>query len=167
MSKISLYDISEMYLEAIFRAVGVDENGKEYIKDEEMYKFLDEIVDERNEKVLNIACLAKDFKAEAEAHKEEYRKQQEKARVAENKYNRLIDYIKRHVGPGEKFKDSRSTISWRKSVSVSVECNPDSLPIEYQKIKIDPDKMGIKKALQTGEEINGCSLVENQNIQIK
>jgi hypothetical protein len=42
-----------------------------------------------------------------------------------------------------------------------------TLPTEYQKIKIEADKTAIKKALEAGEKIDGCVLVEKDNVIIK
>ena len=56
----------------------------------------------------------------------------------------------------------------RKSVSVQVDTDVD-LKDKFKTIKVSsaPNKAAIKKALQQGEEIEGCSLVENLNLKIK
>jgi hypothetical protein len=56
----------------------------------------------------------------------------------------------------------------RKSVSVQVDSDVD-LKDKFKTIKVSsaPNKVEIKKALQQGEKIEGCSLVENLNLKIK
>ena len=59
-------------------------------------------------------------------------------------------------------------LSFRKSQSVNVS-DVNSLPNEYKTIKVteQADKMKIKQALQNGEQIQGCSIITNTNLQIK
>ena len=60
------------------------------------------------------------------------------------------------------------TIKHRTSTQVQIE-DQDLLPVGYlvKKLTVTPDKMAIKKALQQGEEIKGCSLITNKNLSIK
>tara|TARA_R110000824_G_scaffold38712_2_gene117976 strand:- start:243 stop:731 length:489 start_codon:yes stop_codon:yes gene_type:complete len=55
----------------------------------------------------------------------------------------------------------------RKSSSVQVD-DVNSLPSEFKTIKITetPDKKAIKDAIKAGQEIEGCSIVENLNLKI-
>jgi len=59
-------------------------------------------------------------------------------------------------------------LSFRKSQSVNV-ADVNSLPSEYKTIKVteSADKMKIKQALLNGEKIEGCEIVNNNNLQIK
>lgn len=59
--------------------------------------------------------------------------------------------------------------STRKSKSVIVDYDVNDLPKQYKTIKVTeiPDKAAIKKAIESGEEVYGCRLVENVNLQIK
>jgi len=59
--------------------------------------------------------------------------------------------------------------STRKSTSVDVFGSLEELPKEYKTIKVTttPDKMAIKKALESGIELKGCELIINNNLQIK
>lgn len=54
----------------------------------------------------------------------------------------------------------RGVVHLRRSVSVSVDGDPADLPAEYQRVKVDADKTAIKRALDAGESVPGCSLVE-------
>ena len=72
-----------------------------------------------------------------------------------------------NIPEGVKFKDARTVISWRKSTSVFIDCVPELLPDQFKKIKIEPDKTEIKNILKAGGKIDGCKLVEKNNLQIK
>ena len=59
--------------------------------------------------------------------------------------------------------------STRKSKQVEVNIDPNDLPKEFKNVKVTetPDKNAIKKAIEQGQEVNGCQIVENINLQIK
>jgi len=60
-------------------------------------------------------------------------------------------------------------LSTRKSKSVVVDYDVNDLPKQYKVVKVTetPDKTAIKKAIESGEEVYGCRLVENINLSIK
>ena len=55
---------------------------------------------------------------------------------------------------------------YRKSESVEVD-DLKSIPTDYVKTEIKPDKTAIKKALKAGEEIGGVHIQTNMNFYIK
>ena len=59
--------------------------------------------------------------------------------------------------------------STRKSKQVEVNCDPNDLSKEFKVVKVTetPDKNAIKKAIEQGQEVTGCRIVENINITIK
>ena len=59
-------------------------------------------------------------------------------------------------------------VSFRKSVAVSID-DEKALPADFvvETVTTKPDKTAIKKAIQSGQEVSGASLVENRNLQIK
>jgi hypothetical protein len=59
--------------------------------------------------------------------------------------------------------------STRKSKQVEVNIEPNDLPKEFKVVKVTetPDKNAIKKAIEQGQEVTGCRIVENINLQIK
>ncbi len=122
----------------------------------------------RDEKISNIACWIKDCKAEAEAIKAEKQALEKRQKVAENKAEALKNFLRVYLN-GEKFKDGRCSISYRKSTSTKIDEDLDisRLPDEYKRVKVEADKTAIKDALSAGIEIKGCSLVENTSVIIK
>ena len=123
---------------------------------------------ERDKKISNVACWIKDLKAEAEAIKAEKQSLDKRQKAAENKAERLKEWLQ-SILQGEKFKDSRCAISYRKSERVDFADSFDlnTLPDYMKKVTIEPRKTEIKDYLKTGATIEGVELVESSNIQIR
>ncbi len=85
-------------------------------------------------------------------------------RIVDTLETNLLNAIKIH---GE-FEADFVSFGTRKSTAVQVDADAD-LKDEFRTVKVTsaPNKSAIKKALQQGEEIEGCSLVENLNLKIK
>jgi len=68
----------------------------------------------------------------------------------------------------DKINSSTLTLSLRKSESVEIQ-DEKMIPEEYMlsRVVINPDKIGIKKLIQSGEDVPGCSIKTNFNLQIK
>jgi hypothetical protein len=63
--------------------------------------------------------------------------------------------------------DPRVTARWRSSKSVEVAVDAKQLPELYQRVKIEADKVGLRKALDAGAEIPGVEVVVNRNLIVK
>ena len=123
---------------------------------------------ERDTKISNIACWIKDLKAEAEAIKAEEQNLNHRRKVCENKMESLKTYLATFLN-GEKFKDSRCSISYRRSEKVTFadDFMVDSLPDEMKKITVEPRKTEIKDFLKNGGTIEGVRIEENTSMTIK
>lgn len=123
---------------------------------------------ERDTKISNIACWIKSLKAEAEAIKAEEQNLNHRRKVCENKMESLKTYLATFLN-GEKFKDSRCSISYRKSEKVTFadDFMVDSLPEEMKKITVEPRKTEIKEYLKGGGTIEGVRIEENTSMTIK
>ena len=85
-----------------------------------------------------------------------------------------IDSIKNHIlnfmktNNIDKIQTDLATFSTRKSKSTQVD-NIELLPQEFITVKqtFHPDKTAIKKAIESGIEVAGASVVENISLQIK
>lgn len=88
-------------------------------------------------------------------------------KVNNNLVDRLKDNLLMAVKAFGTFTVGTQKFGTRKSSQVVVE-DVNSLPKEYKTIKVTEaaDKMAIKKALQAGEEIEGCFIQENENLKI-
>ena len=126
---------------------------------------------DRETKLLSIACVIKDYEADADGLDAEIEKINKRKKSVQSKADSMRSWLERNLTIGEKLKDSRAEIGWSKSTSVGMTQEyidkPELLPVIYQRKKIEPDKKGISAALKTGIIIEGCSLVTRQNMQIK
>ena len=123
---------------------------------------------ERDRKISNVACWIKDLKAEAEAIKAEKQALDKRQKAAENKAESLKTWLQ-NILQGEKFKDSRCAISYRKSerVDFADNFNFDTLPDYMKKVTVEPRKSEIKEFLKAGGEIDGVRIEENTSMTIK
>lgn len=60
-------------------------------------------------------------------------------------------------------------LSTRKSKQVVIDYDVNDLPKQYKVVKVTEtaDKIAIKKAIESGETVYGCRIVENVNLTIK
>ena len=152
----TLYEINEQILDCVDMETGeIIDMGK-----------LQELQMSFNDKVEGIALWIKNLLSDAEAIKAEKDKLAERQKVCENKAKNLKEYLNVFL-EGQKFKTPRVSISYRKSKSVDVS-DISLLDNEYLKFKEpEADKTKLKKALEAGEIIEGATLIEKNNIQIK
>lgn len=127
---------------------------------------LEELQMERDQKIENIALWYKNLISDAEAYKAEKNSFADKEKVAKNKAESLKKYLD-YALAGDKFKTVRVNISYRRSESVECE-DINEVPQDYV-VYAEPklDKTAIKQAIKAGEKVQGCEVVEKQNIQIK
>lgn len=123
---------------------------------------------ERDRKVEGCGIVYKEMLAEAKALGDEVKSLTERKKIMENKAERLKCFLSSQMRDGEKLKTERIAISWRKSERVEIDpLQADRLPLEYQRVKTEPDKTALKDALKAGKQIEGVLLVATQNLQIK
>lgn len=127
---------------------------------------LEELQMERDQKIENIALWYKNLISDAEAYKAEKNSFADKEKAAKNRAESLKKYLD-YALAGDKFKTVRVNISYRRSESVECE-DIQVVPRDYV-VYGEPklDKTAIKQAIKAGEEVQGCEVVEKQNIQIK
>ena len=122
---------------------------------------------DRETKLLSIACVIKDYEADADAMAAEIKKMADRKKSVQSKADSMRQWLERNLTEGEKLHDSRADIGWRKSTVLDMTCEPESLPDYLQTVLITANKNNIKDCLKRGESIPGCSLVTRQNMQIK
>ena len=98
---------------------------------------------------------------------DEIKRLQAMKKANDNLIGRLKDNLLNAVKIFGDFEVGLHKFGTRKSSTVEVE-DVNLLPKEYKVIKVteSADKMAIKKALQSGEEIEGCYIKEHQNLKI-
>lgn len=153
---MKLYEINDAILECL------DEETGEIID----FEKFEQLQIEKSAKIESLALWYKNELADAEALKKEKEIFAQREKVAKNKAEQLKQRLDYELA-GDTFKTDKVLISYRKSVSVFVDEGAE-LPEKYLTFKQpEPNKTAIKDALKSGIEIHGCSLSENQNIQIK
>ena len=159
----NLFEIDAAIMAAMDRCVD-PETGE---IDGEIYTELEALQMERERKIENIACWVKNLRSDADELKAEAKAMSDRAKAKERKAESLTKYLAA-VLDGQKFETARAAINWRKSKAVRIEFGTE-LPEEYirRKVTEEPDKTAIKAALVAGKCIEGCELVETNNISIK
>jgi hypothetical protein len=121
---------------------------------------------EKDEKIENLALWVKNLEAEATALKAEKMAFAERQAKTEKLIASLKETLVRELN-GSKFNTTKVQVSFRKSEKVEVE-DVFKLPDDLVVYKMpEPNKTEIKKLLKAGQEITGCKLINNNNIQIK
>lgn len=153
-----------------------------------LYNQLIESADENGEIDIAIsqalAVKEKEFTEKAIAVATVYRKFDNEIALYEQEIKRLQDYKKRLEKCRDRVKENLSTacqsvgiekidgmyanISFRASESVEID-DLSLIPEKYltKKVEIKPDKTAIKKAIQSGIEVNGAHIEMHNNLQIK
>lgn len=161
----SLFGITEELLQ-IFENIEIDEETGELLNLEQ----LEEIQGEFDDKASNIALYIQELQAQAEAIKKKREALNDRQKSTTNKAERLKTYLSDMMNRAGKTKVETDNvrISFRKSESVDI-LDESLIPEEYinTKLTVTPDKVSIKKAIKSGQEILGAMLIENQNLQIK
>lgn len=127
---------------------------------------LDELQTAKEQKIENIALYIKNLNAEAAALKAEKDAFAERQKAAERRAEGLKQYLVSAL-KGEKFKTTKVNISYRKSEALEI-ADGVEIPEDFLKYaEPEINKTNLKKAIKDGLLIEGVSVVERQNIQIK
>lgn len=178
---MSLYEI-KTELMAIQELM--DEWAEEHEGDITEFPFndeLDKLEMDLEAKALSVGVWYKTIVSEATAIGEEIKALSKRKTALSNRAGRLKDYLQTFIPAGEKFKNERCVIGWRKStqVNVSDKLTPEDVMEfnkEFIRVKYEIDKTRLKKELAVAPEItikdsDGhdriISLAKKQNIQIK
>lgn len=167
---MKLYELANDY-RALMNAIDNDELPEEAVTDT-----LEAITGEIEVKADEIACVLKNINADIAAFKAEETRLAERRKSKERLYEKIKAYLSEELQKANvsSVDTARNKITFRKSESVHIAdegaflswaiVNRDDL------IKFgdpSPNRTAIKKALKDGNVIDGVSLRENQNIQLK
>ena len=162
---MNLFNIQHEYLLLINQII---ENGGEVTPQQELN--LQITREQLQGKGTNYAFVIKKLDAECDIIDAEIKRLTELKKVRQNACERLKANISHamQIFEVDKIESPLIKLSFRKSQSVNV-ADVNSLPNEYKTIKVteQADKVKIKQALLNGEVIEGCEIVNNNNLQIK
>ena len=161
-----LYQIDDM-LEELIQKIELIASNNEGEYPEYLDNLLDNLIIEKEKKILDVARWIKDMEAEYLAIKLEKSKLETKQSSINNKIERVKSWLSQYIGKGNKYNDSNTQISWRKSEVVVCPDDPEELPKNMVKITVTADKAAVKKTIKAGNNVKGCYIQEKQNLQIK
>ena len=153
----NLYEIDQGILECIDLETG------EVIDSER----LENLQMERSRKIENVACWVKNLLSDAEAIKAEKDVLADREARCRKKAEDLKLWLANAL-EGQKFNSAKCAVSFRRSESVEI-LDESKVPqdVMVQTITFKPDKKTIKELLKNGQQVSGCCLIENRNVQIK
>lgn len=134
--------------------------------DEETYDAIQSDIEHVAEQ---LALEVKNAKAEVKAIKDEVKNLQNKALSAENREERCKGLL-RYLLHGEKFKTPRANVFYRKSKSVDVRADFDELAAVnpgFIRVRKEYNKTAIKEALENGQVVPGCEMVEKESVIVR
>ena len=110
----------------------------------------------------------KNYKAESDAIAEEIKRLQEKKKVCENAVNRMKTALSTSMDifGMNKVRAGLFKISLTTSKAVNI-IDENAIPENYKRVKYEVSKTDIKKAIESGETIEGAEIVENKSITIR
>lgn len=154
---MNLYDIDQNILACLDAETG------EVIDPE----LLNALLMEREAKIEGVALWVKNLEADATALKAEKDAFAEREAAAKKKAESLKKWLSFAL-EGQKFSTAKCAVSFRKSTKLEV-VDAEIIPREFlvETVTVKPDANAIKAMLKQGVEVDGCRLVENQNVQIR
>ena len=134
------------------------------------FEALNQLAAERKVKLESVALYIKECIVAAEALSAEAKKLAARAKTAQNKAERLKDYLSISLrNNGEKeFETERCKLTFRKSEKVILD-DENIIPKKYfvKTIEFKANKTAIKEALKAGQKVRGAHISEEQNLQVK
>jgi hypothetical protein len=144
----------------------VDENGEVDID----MDILEDLKEQRQTKLENIALYIKNLSSEASAIKEEENSLSERRKRLERKCERLKGILVRSMTENNEKEISSPRYCAKIRDSKATEIYDDKiLPPEYivGKTTYAPDKTAIKKAIEAGQDVAGARIVINHNLKLE
>lgn len=150
-----LYEIDNDFLSCF------DEETGELV-DEEKFAALEM---ERNAKIEGVGLAIKNLNAEIEDFKEEKKVFDAKIKSATRRRDGLFRWLE-GVLAGRRFHTPKLDVKFTHSQAVEIDKDVE-IPEEYLRIKKEPDKIALKEAILLGEIIDGVTIAEKLNMQVK
>lgn len=148
-----------------------EETGEVTDNSELINELFNDISVSLSDKLDNSSYIVAELNGVAEILKDEAKRLTARAKHFENNaetLKSLMSYALQSSGE-DKIKTDKFTFSFRKSETVEIDSLilPEDFDRRFIRIKREFDKTKIKTALKNGEHIEGASIVEKQNFQIK
>ncbi len=159
---MTLYEIDTAITELLNN---VDEETGEILFSMDELEQLEMMVVDKCE---NIALYIKNLVAQAKAIRDEEQALAKRRRIAENRTNHLKQYLLFYLDKTSqsKMETTRAVISTRKSKQVEI-TDETLIPEEYKSYEVKISKKAIGDAIKNGEAVEGATIIENVNLQIR
>lgn len=160
---MKLYEIDSA-LQAIYDKIEQNEG----ILPDELETELNGLQMEREHKIDNIIKLLKNIDSDITALDVEITVLEKKLKAAENRKQSVRNFLAYAIGEGNKYKNTIASVYWKESESLLVP-EVESLPLKFirEKVTKEADKKAIKEALESGEIIQGCSIMHKSTIVVR
>ena len=143
------------------------ETGEMINSEDDLKDYIANLNDEKEKKLNNIEDLKAEKKGEIDTLKAKIEKLTKRVKSKESEIERLKD-LQVYLLDGEKFKTDEYTFSFRKSKSVVIDGDfIELLPEEFIKITKTADKAKIKKAIESGDFVQGASIEEKTSLSVR
>ena len=172
---MTLYAINEQFAAAMeMYEAGVDEVvDTETGEVKSLADVLAELNMSREQKIDNTVRYIKNLRADSESARAEASNLVERADRFDKKAEQLESYLLSQLGDCKKLETPLYTLKVRTTKSTCCPTDEEAiqrLPEGFWNIKttvkVTPDKKAIKAALEKGEKLEGCSIVENRRLSI-
>lgn len=165
--QLALYQIADQYLSDIDKLQNME------LDEQTVADTLEGLSGDFEVKAVNVSMFIRNLEASAEAIKDAERKMAERRKALEVRSDRIKEYLKVNMQKTgiTKIECPHFQISLRNNPESVDVLNADMIPSEYFIVPDLPppqlDKVALKKAIQSGKEVEGARLIRNQSIQIK
>ena len=164
---MSLYTLSQDLIEID----EILENAEQEEIKEEASEIKEIIKKEIESKAENIAYYIRNLESGIESKKTEEKRIKESRQREEKKLENFKNYVLNILIELDKKKIETSIgkLAIRASKAVEISADINTLPDEYKRVKttVEANKTELKKALQSGEHIDGVEIVENYSLNIR
>lgn len=158
-----LYEITNEYQTLCDMSLETDEDVRAFLD------LMNGVKAEFDTKAENLVKLIRNIESEADAYKAEADALMKRARVEQNRADRIKDYLEREfraIGGGKRTV-GLFTLAIQKNPPALDIVNEKAVPEEYCIYERKIDKSKLKDALKDGAEIIGVSLVQRDSMRIK
>ena len=160
---MKLYEISDQYQQAISRALDNEADADALTRDLEI------ITDTFAVKAEAVVGYLRNIEADATAYRAEADRLAAEGKAIQAKADKLKDYLAYEMRRCN-LTEIQAGVNKLKFVknpwSVEVDCDINQLSPEFKRIKEEPDRVALKKALEAGEEINNVRLIQTERLRI-
>lgn len=163
---LKLVRLNTSRIRAMFEALcTIDEESQK--PDPETLLLIDQMQLTAEAEILDAAAAFLELEKTEELFVAEKRRTEARIATIRAQAASLKSLIERAVPIGTKLSDQRVQVGWRKSPpSVAVMVEPEALPAQFQRVKVEADRTKIKAALTMGQEVPGCSIEQGHHLRI-